>query len=103
MLSAYINYPNSAVSVHADQDCANIRLQRKPDQRVVKLNANTLSVELAKFGAKAYRFASEQQANDMWITVEFGDFAFELAVVEYVRSLLARHYSPFKVKISQHC
>lgn len=35
MLSAYINYPNSHVSIHSAADCASIQQQRKANQRKV--------------------------------------------------------------------
>ena len=103
MLSAYINYPNSHVSVHSANDCAHIQQRRKPDQRVVRLDPRTLSAELLKFESE-YRFASEQRLNDMWLQLDFSDAAFERAVVEHIRKLLARRYTPFsRVAVSSHC
>ena len=104
MLRAYINYPNAQVTIHGDITCSFVRQRNKAAQRTVRLNVRTLSSELGKFSDKAYRFASEAALNDMWIEVDFGDEAFERAVVGYVKTLLARHYRPFAgVRVTGHC
>jgi hypothetical protein len=104
MLTAYINYPNAHVTIHAALDCANIQQQDKQDQRVIRLSTETLSPELARFEAKEYRFGSDQSTNDMWLYVDFSDAQFERAVVEHIRRILAQYYSPFaRVRIDEHC
>lgn len=104
MLKAYINYPNPHITIHADAECPTIQQQHKQGQRVVELRVATLSAELERFAAKEHRFAPNPDANDMWLNVEFGDPAFEWAVIEYVRRLLRRHYTPFaRIKVDEHC
>lgn len=104
MLSAYINYPNSQITVHAKSGCAAVHQQHKKDQRIVRLDLGSLSRELNRLAMKEYRFASQAETNDMWLEVNFGDQTFEKAVVEYVRTLLAQHYTPFaRIKVDEHC
>lgn len=104
MLKAYINYPNPHVTIHDDAGCAAIRQQHKEGQRLVRLDISSLSTELKRFKANDYRFGSTAETNDMWLEVDFADPAFERAVVEYVRKLLAEHYTPFgQVGVEQHC
>jgi hypothetical protein len=104
MLTAYLNYPNPHVTIHTDNGCATIQQQHKQNQRVIRLNQKTLSAELERFENKYYRFGADQETNDMWLYVDFLNPTFERAIVEYVRSLLGVHYSPFsRVTINEHC
>jgi hypothetical protein len=104
MISAYINYPNPHVTIHANDGCGNVQQQHKQGQLNVLLNRKTLSSELERFESKFYKFGADQSTNDMWLTVDFSDSKFERAVVEYIRQLLASNYSPFaRVTVNEHC
>jgi hypothetical protein len=103
MVHAYINYPNPHIAIHRSSGCGCIQQQHKEGQRVVKLNQATFSSEIQKFIEKHYRFASEQGTNDMWLEVDFDDTDFEVQVIEYLRKILVRHYSPFgRIKAEKH-
>lgn len=104
MLTAYINYPNPHITIHADAGCSAIGQQNKPGQRRVSVNRGSLSAELERFSSKHYRFGSDRETNDMWLVADLSDVEFERAVIEHVRKLLAVHYSPFgRISISEHC
>jgi hypothetical protein len=104
MLHAYINYPNPHLSIHGSASCGNIQQQHKSNQRVVKLNRASFSAAVVAFAEKQHQFGSDASTNDMWLVVDFEDDTFEPQVVEYIRQLLARHYSPFaRVTIDRHC
>ncbi len=104
MLQAYINYPNTHISIHTSASCGFIRPQHKQDQRVITLNPTTFSREIGKFMAQQHRFAPEAAMNDMWLLVDFDDEEFETGVVGYVRRILAQRYSPFgRVAVEKHC
>ena len=104
MVKAYINYPNPHIMLHWDLTCSSIEQQHKEGQRTIHLDINSLSSELRLFSDKYYHFGADALINDMWLEVDFGDTSFEHAVVEYIRKLLAEHYSPFgRVVIEEHC
>ncbi len=104
MLYTYINYPDTRMTKHRDSGCPDIRQSNKPDQRVSRIDLNSLSNELAKFANKTYAFASTPEQNDIWVEIELGDISFETAVADYVLKLVARHYSPMRsVKPTTHC
>ncbi len=104
MLKAYVNYPNPHLTIHADPKCAAVQQQHKKDQRVVRIQTSNLSEELGKFGGKKYSFGAQAETNDMWLYVDLADPAFEKAVVEHIRKLLASHYTPLgRAKIDVHC
>ena len=104
MITVYVNYPNPHITIHANERCSAVRQQHKPAQRIVRLDAKTLSAELQRFEAKEYRFGANPETNDMWLYIEFADLSFERAGAEYVRKLLAAHYAPFgRVRIDEHC
>lgn len=104
MIAVYINYPNPHITIHASSTCGNVQQQHKEGQRKVVLNTTTLSLELERFENKFYKFGADQSTNDMWLAVDFSDAGFERAVVEYIRRVLARSYSPFgRVSVSEHC
>lgn len=104
MVKAYINYPNPHIMLHWDVTCSTIGQQHKEGQRTIYLDIDSLSPELKRFADKYYRFGAEPLTNDMWLEVGFDDPSFESAVVEYIRKLLAEHYSPFgRVVLEEHC
>ncbi|MGA3325806.1 MAG: hypothetical protein ABSF45_15140 [Terriglobia bacterium] len=104
MLKAYVNYPNPKVTIHRDPSCQSIQKMAKQRQRFVRINPKTISTELQRFKAKGYAFAANAAGNDMWLEADFGDAAFEVAVVKYVHHLIGEHYAPLgKAIIGTHC
>jgi len=104
MTHAYINYPNPHITVHRQVACRDIGKMGKAGQRRIRIDNASVSHEFGQFTKQAYRFMADASANDMWLEIEFNDSAFELAVVEHVRLLIAARYSPFSVvSIEAHC
>jgi len=104
MLKAYVNYPNPKVTIHRDPSCQAIQKMAKQSQRSVRINPKTISTELKRFKAKGYAFTANAAGNDMWLEADFGDAAFEVAVVNYVHHLIGEHYAPLgKAIIGTHC
>jgi len=104
VLCAYLNYPNSKVSVHADPECGHIQQADKLAQRRVRLAHGTIGAELPRFAGGEYPFASHSGANDMWLDLDFSDLEFELALVHHIRRLLAFRYKPFAdCAVERHC
>lgn len=104
MLKAYFNYPNPHVTAHGDPTCGHVNQMAKAGQRDVRINSQTISSELQRFEKKEYPFAAKATLNDVWLTVDFADHDFELAVVNHVRQLFARHYTPFiGMELAKHC
>jgi hypothetical protein len=104
MLKVYINYPNCHLTVHGDPDCGYIQAMGKPNQRICRINATSISAELLKFKEGKYQFQSSSALNDMWLEIEFGNKEFELAVTYYIHNLLGRQYRPFvDAQVKEHC
>ena len=104
MLKAYVNYPNPKVSVHHDSSCRVIQKNAKPGQRFVRIDIASISAELRRFDVKEYTFAANFAENDMWLEADFGDVAFEAAVIAHVHHIISRHYAPFEnVAVETHC
>ena len=103
MLQAYLNYPNSKISIHSDRACGNIMQMRKVKQRIVCINRESLSIELTRF-EEEHKFASEAARNDMWVTVDMNDHPFEVCVIAYIKKILGSRYRRFRnAEIEQHC
>ena len=103
MLTAYLNYPNPKISVYPGVACSEIKKKEKKGLRQIHIDIDTISMELLRFQEKEYKFAAMADFNDMWLEIEFNDLVFESAVLEYVRVLLAKHYTPFaSVEIKTH-
>ena len=103
MLHAYLNYPNSIISIHSDDACGAIMRMRKDKQRTVCINRESLSIELTRF-KEEHKFASEAARNDMWITVEMDDYSFEVCIIAYIKKILGLRYKPFRdADIKKHC
>lgn len=104
MLYAYINYPNSRLTIHGCSDCNFIMKQEKVNRRKVLINPKTFSKEIDKFLLKEYRFSSFSSLNDMWLVLDFDDIKFENAILEYLLVILKKSYKPFnKVEFDIHC
>ncbi len=103
MLSVYLNYPNSIVSVHGDASCATIGQMGKVGQRHVRIDARSRVGEMARF-AGSYRFASKAELNDMWVVVSLANRAEEERVVVEIKQTLGRRYGPFlDAQVEWHC
>ncbi len=104
MLTVYVNYPNSYITIHRDCHCSCIRSHQKASQRVVIIDKANLDSELDKFKTKEHRFASTSRDNDMWVHVDLGDEIHERSAVERIRDLLAQRYTPFAdISVDTHC
>ena len=104
MTKAYLNYPNPHITLHRNPLCGAVQQMGKSGQRYVRIDTLTISGELQRFQSKHYSFAAHAGANDMWIEVDFADADFERALIDYIRRLLGRHYSPFGgAPVSTHC
>ena len=104
MLWAYFNYPNPHGTAHGLSSCGEIQKMRKPEQRRVSLDSQTIGAEIENFREKKYRFAAQAGLNDMWLTLDFGDAEFEFAVVRFLLRALGQHYAPFReCEVGWHC
>ena len=103
MITCYINYPHSRISIHNDLSCGVIYQGRKLDQRHARIDLNSIGCELARFN-KEYVFGSTSENNDMWIVVDFSDHQFELEVIAYIKRILGKRYKPFRdANLEVHC
>ena len=103
MLNAYLNYPNSLVTVHGEPTCSTIRQMRKSGQRHVRVNTASRAREREKFDG-TYRFGSKAEVNDMWVVVDLESPEEEARMVEEIKSALGRRYKPFRdARIERHC
>src|SRR5688572_30244645 len=87
-MKAYINYPNNNLTLHTAANCASIQQQSKPGQRSHMVTVENLSQVLSNFRDKGYRFASQADTNDMWLTFQLNDPTFERALFAYIKTLL---------------
>ncbi len=103
MLKAYLNYPNSRVTIHGDLTCAEIQKTRKQGQRSIYIDRNCRDGEIARFQA-AHRFASTTLLNDIWVTVNLEDVLEEQRVLDRIVAILVGRYAPFGHAVpSRHC
>jgi len=104
MVKAYINYPNPKISIHNNLSCSQIMKQNKANQRIIKIDVNSISNELKNFINRTYTFGSTPDDNDMWLEIDFEDILFEMNLLEYIRKIIAKHYMPFNgINIQVHC
>ena len=103
MLKVYVNYPNSRISIHRDDTCAQIRSHRKANQRQCLITPDTITKELRNF-KETYQFASVPEFNDMWVSIDFGDYEFEKALIKYLSRILGKRYKPLlNAQVEEHC
>jgi len=104
MIKAYVYYPNPKISVHNNPNCSLIGQHQKNQQRYIKIDISSVTIELQKFKNKHYIFNSTATNNDMWIEIDFNDPVFEMNLLDYVRKLISIHYKPFfQISINIHC
>jgi len=104
MLSVYINYPNSRISVHHDLNCSRIRARNKPEQRIIRINSSDVEKELNSLRNKELKFTSKQDLNDVWVYIDLGNVSEEENLVITIQNILGGFYKPLaNAKIEQHC
>lgn len=104
MLSVYMNYPNSRISVHSDSSCSRIQVMHKLNQRIIKINKKNLSTELKNLKTKQLRFNSNANLNDVWIHIDLDDVSTEDSLVKTIQHILGGFYKPFaSAVIEKHC
>jgi hypothetical protein len=104
MINVYLNYPNSTATIHQTSDCPRIHAHHSPNQRLLKLNIETFEHIIRDFIEGNFTFRAEAELNDAWLEIDFGDLAFEIAIVHYIIFLLGRQYAPFdKLNPELHC
>jgi len=104
VLSAYLNYPNSRVSVHGNPRCGHIQQARKAGQRHVLLEPRTIGSQLRRFIDRTHTFGAEAARNDMWLYIDFAEDPFEVDLARYIHRLLGARYKRFRdAPFQRHC
>ena len=104
MITVYLDYPTSRISIHEDRDCVWVHKALTGPTRRVRLTEDTLPEQLAAFRDRQHRFRGTAQQSSLWLDIDLGDRELERDIIRYVQRLLARHYTPFaKATISTHC
>ena len=103
MLNAYLNYPNSRVTIHRVAACPTIGQMRKPGQRRVRIDVASRATEMAKFDG-VHRFGARAEVNDMWVVLDLGNPREEAETVADIKRALGRRYIPFRdARVETHC
>ena len=103
MLQAYLNYPNSKVTVHGEPLCQEIAKMQKSGQRLVNIGRELVDREVARF-TEVHDFASTAPLNDMWVSVDLGSTHEEQRVLNRIVAALASRYVPFSRAVpNRHC
>ncbi len=104
MINVYLNYPNSAATIHQTADCPRISQRHSPNQRNMLLNAETLESGLKKFIHGEVLFRAEAGTNDLWLKIDFNDLEFEIALAKFILRQLGKRYAPFdRLNPEIHC
>ena len=104
MTHAHFYFPRSRIGLHHDSSCSYIRMNDKAGQRVIALAPSSLSTNLALFVGKQVPFNATADLNDLWVALDFADSQFELALMNYIRRLLAQRYSGWThATVDEHC
>jgi len=95
MIHVYLNYPNSAATIHQTGDCPRIEQHHSSNQRKLKINSKTIQNQIDLFVEGKFVFRSEAATNDAWLEIDFNDLEFEIAVVKFILRQLGKRYSAF--------
>lgn len=104
MIYVYLNYPQSKISVHQNPNCRRIRLRKKDEQRVIRIEQENLDSEIGRINRGELKFAPSSRYNDAWIVIELGDLSKEQEITIEIKEILGRFYGPFaRASINIHC
>lgn len=105
MINVYINLPNPHITIHQSSDCGMIHAHKSAaESRTVRIDLINLSQELRWFVVGDHKFNSTVEFNDMWLEIDLGDLAFEIATVLFIVQQLGNLYKQFKgMSPSIHC
>ena len=107
MIIVYFNYARDKqprVMIHNDRNCPDIQQHNKKQQRYYKIDIGNISAELSAIinQTSRYEFAGHSPIQDMWIEIDFNDKKFELAILDYIISILSQRYMPFINSLDTH-
>jgi hypothetical protein len=103
-MQVYINYPNPHFTIHKNSSCQQIHMHQKSEQRIVKVNSETLKNVLGQFINDAYDFKSEAQWNDLWLDISLSTSEQEIGFVHIIQAILGQRYKPLgSAPITEHC
>ena len=94
MIYASIDYPASQVTIHRDRGCRYIEKRPGARRRSLRLDVNSFSTEIKRLAQGGYKMGKGPGVDTLWLEIEFGDEAFELATALFVKQLLGRRYEP---------
>jgi hypothetical protein len=95
MINVYLNYSNSIATIHQTSTCPRIHAHHSPNQRILTINLKTFRDVIKDLAEGKFAFKAEAENNDVWLEIDFGELAFEIAVVKYIIHLLGERYEPF--------
>jgi hypothetical protein len=95
-MKAYINYPQPNITIHWNDNCPHVMKHHKVNQRIVRINAQTIEESLARFVNRKLKFAPNSGENDMWIEVSLGSPRHDEAVIYVIHSILGIRYTRLK-------
>jgi len=103
-MQAYLNYPNSHITIHTDNSCGQIHMHHKKGQRRVNVNAVTLRFVLSDFLNNKYIFKAEKEYNDLWLDVSLNTPEQETGLVHVIQAIIGQRYAPFSdAPVKEHC
>lgn len=94
MTSVYIDYPVPHFSIQHGVSATSRMRQIKPERRLITINLENLSLELARFADREIPFAAFAAQNDLWLDIDLGNEEFEIAVIKYIQFHLGKRYKP---------
>ena len=104
MIHVYFNYQHYQIITHHDPDCAQRTFAQMPHQRLLRVNAATVSQTITALAANEHPFSTALGQQTLWLQIDFGDHDFERALQRYALRLLARHYPRFyHISVTSHC
>jgi hypothetical protein len=104
MIKAYIDYPNTNVTLHRNPNCPRAKVGPNQNIRHVIINADNLSKELKRFRSNAHKFAAAAGMNDLYLILDFIDPVFEEALLAHIKRLIGLTYEEIRnCELLVHC
>ena len=96
MISVYINYPVPHFSIRKDV-YAETRIRKPRDYvRIMRIDESNKDLLLLELGADSFRFTAKAGLNDLWLEIDLGGYAAEVAFLKVIQETLGARYRPIK-------
>lgn len=92
MINVYVNIVNPHIEVHGNKTCGKVMQHKGHTKQHFTIDENTIGDELKRFKNDKYELKNAKGLRGMWLTIDFGDYEFEKALMKHIAKYIGDRY-----------